>query len=64
MRGSQRGSFRGSSSSSAIATRGRANAQERRHDDDRRNGEDRRAFPRPEGRRMGGGRRGGDPVEV
>ena len=31
---------------------------------DRRSGEDRRFFPRPEGRRKGGGRRRGDAPEA
>jgi hypothetical protein len=39
-----------------------AGASERRSPLDRRTPEDRRVFPpRPEGRRMGGGRRAGDP---
>ncbi|MBK8218932.1 MAG: hypothetical protein IPK71_34820 [Myxococcales bacterium] len=37
---------------------------ERRKRDDRRTGEDRRDFPRPEGRRRGGGRRATDPKEA
>ncbi|MGH7280422.1 MAG: hypothetical protein ACRELY_02780, partial [Polyangiaceae bacterium] len=65
MRASNRLSFRGSSSSRLLATRAQnGRSQDRRVETDRRAGDDRRDFPRPEGRRMGGGRRGSDPSEA